>query len=61
MTTRPATPLRSIETWLDEMILCGFPYPVSRRRAAREMVENGGLDWPDAIKALCFYKAVQAN
>jgi hypothetical protein len=57
MTTRPATPPRGIEAWLDEMILCGFPYPVSRRRAAREMVENGGFTWAEAINALCWYRS----
>ena len=48
---------RGIEGWLDEPIMCGWPWPVTRRSAAEEMVKEG-MTWADAIAALCWYRAV---
>jgi hypothetical protein len=47
-----------MERWLDERILCGHPEPITRRQAMQEMMANG-FDADEAVKALCYFKAVK--
>jgi hypothetical protein len=49
----------TVDNWLNEEIMCGYPWPVTRREAASKMVQTGGFTWDEAIKALCWYRAVQ--
>lgn len=50
---------RIFDRWLDEMILCGYTYPISRRQAHSEMVAEG-WDAAEAANCLCYYKALAA-
>ena len=49
---------RGMDAWLDERIMCGWPYPITRRQALDEMVADG---WQanKAVAALCWYKEIR--
>ena len=48
----------ALDGWLDELIMCGWPWPVTRRQAVDEMVADG-FTHDDAIKALCWYSTAE--
>lgn len=48
-----------MEKWLDELIMCGQPTPITRREAMANMMADG-FTADEAAKALCYYKAVKA-
>ena len=48
-----------LNRWLEEEILCGYPWPIPRKQAFNEMLDSG-MTWQEAMDALCFYKEIES-
>lgn len=46
-----------LSRWMEEKIRCGWIHPITRRQAFEAMLDEG-WEASEAIRALCWYKAV---
>lgn len=47
-----------LDKWLNEFIMCGWPWPIKRKQALNEMMAEGWT-MQEAIECLCWYPRCQ--